>query len=84
MLFYYRKATTSNLTELEVGGDQVNDKLTNLQNQVTALNARVTRIENRYPFVSTERNILNTFMFVAWLSLPVLCLIYYHKYLRNN
>ena len=67
---------------IEIGGDQVNDKLADLENQIITLNTRITRIENRYPFVSTEKNILNTFMFITWLSLPVLLLYYYHKYLR--
>ena len=75
-----RKNTSSST---EVGGDQANAKLADLESQISALNKRVTRIENRYPYVSTERNILNTFMFVTWLSLPVLFLFYYHKYLRQ-
>ena len=79
--FVYCRKNTSSLTE--AGGDQANDKLADLQSQITALNNRVTRIEHRYPFVSTERNILNTFVFVTWLSLPVLFLFYYHKYLRQ-
>lgn len=79
-LILCRKTTSS--TEVAARDQAVNDKLAELESQITALNDRVTKIENRYPYVSTERNVLNTFVFVAWLSLPVLFWYYYHKYRR--
>lgn len=78
MPFYVLLRTATNLQQDEGQADRLAD----IEDRLAALNTRVARIENRYPFATTERNALNTIIFVTWLSLPVFYLYFYHKYWR--